>query len=268
MHAYTASYRFVSMKPFLSVVIPAYNETTNIRAGSLKSVAEYLSRQPYPYEIIIVDDGSADDTAVLADAFAAQRPEVRVIHNPHRGKAYTVATGLRQSVGEIVLFTDMDQATPIGETAKLLPFFEQGFDVVIGSRGTYRRNAPRWRKAMSRSQIVLRNVILGFRDITDTQCGFKAFRGKAVEPILDRLALYNQSQATTVQGATVTAGFDVELLFVAQKLGYRVKEVPVDWDYRFSRRVNLLRDSMRGVQELIAIRLADLRGAYRTRTLP
>ena len=253
------------MKPFLSVVVPAYNETTNIRAGALKSVTDYLAQQTYQYEVIIVDDGSADETATLAEAFAASHPTVRVIRNPHRGKAFTVATGLRSGTGEIVLFTDMDQATPIGETAKLLPFFEQGYDVVIGSRGTYRRNAPPWRKAMSRSQIFLRNVILGFRDITDTQCGFKAFRGTAVVPILDRLALYNQSQAMDVQGATVTAGFDVEMLFVAQKLSYRVKEVPVEWDYRFSRRVNLLRDSVRGVQELIEIRLADLRGAYRAR---
>jgi len=140
-----------------------------------------------------------------------------VIRNPHRGKAFTVATGLRAARGEIALFTDMDQATPIEETAKLLPWFAQGYDVVIGSRGTYRRNAPLWRKFMSRSQILLRNLILGF---------------------------------------------DVELLFVAQRLGYRIKEVPVAWDYRHSRRVNLLRDSLRGLRELIEIRAADLRGAY------
>ncbi len=250
------------MKPFLSVVIPAYNETTNIQAGSLNTVAEYLARQAYTWEVIVVDDGSEDSTASLAEAFAQTHGQFRVVRNPHRGKAFTVATGLMSSTGEIVLFTDMDQATPIGETAKLLPWFGQGYDVVIGSRGTYRRNAPWWRKAMSRSQIVLRNIILGFKDITDTQCGFKAFRGTAIKPMLDHLHLYNQSQVTTVQGATVTAGFDVELLFVAQKLGYKVKEVPVDWDYRHSRRVNLLKDSVRGLRELVEIRLADLRGAY------
>jgi len=156
----------------------------------------------------------------------------------------------------------MDQATPISETAKLLTWYDTGFDVVIGSRGTYRRNAPWWRKVMSRSQIVLRNVILGFKDITDTQCGFKSFRGSAVGPILDHLHLYNLSQQEQVEGATVTAGFDVEMLFVAQKLGYKVKEVPVDWDYRHSRRVNLLKDSLRGVRELIEIRAADMKGAY------
>lgn len=254
------------MKPFLSVVIPAYNETANIQAGALQTVADYLSKQSYAYEVIIVDDGSADETAALAEAFAKDRAGFRVLRNPHRGKAFTVATGLQSGTGEVVLFTDMDQATPIQETAKLLPFFAQGYDVVIGSRGTYRRNAPWWRKVMSYSQIVLRNVILGFRNVTDTQCGFKAFRGAAVKPILNHLYLYNQSHVNEVQGATVTAGFDVEMLFVAQRLGYKVREVPVEWDYRHSRRVNLLKDSLRGVRELLRIRLADARGAYTGKT--
>lgn len=250
------------MKPFLSVVIPAYNETANIRSGSLDSVHAYLAAQPYTYEVIVVDDGSTDQTAQLAEAFAGQHDHFCVLRNPHRGKAFTVATGLRAARGEIALFTDMDQATPIGETAKLLPWFERGYDVVIGSRGTYRRNAPWWRKFMSRSQIILRNIILGFKDITDTQCGFKSFRGSAIGPILDRLHLYDFAQQAQVQGATVTAGFDVEVLFVAHKLGFKVKEVPVEWDYRHSRRVNLMKDSLRGVRELIEIRAADLRGAY------
>ncbi len=253
------------MSLYLSVVIPAYNEAANIRSGSLTSVYGYLSAQPYAYEVIVVDDGSTDETAALAEAFASQHRGFRVIRNPHRGKAFTVATGLRAARGEIVLFTDMDQATPIQETAKLLPWYDQGYDVVIGSRGTYRRNAPLWRKFMSRSQILLRNLILGFRDITDTQCGFKSFRGSAVKPILDHLHLYDFANHAEVQGATVTAGFDVEVLFVAQRLGYRVKEVQVAWDYRHSRRVNLLRDSLRGVRELIEIRAADLKGAYARR---
>jgi glycosyltransferase involved in cell wall biosynthesis len=253
------------MKPYLSVVIPAYNETANIRAGSLQTVADYLSKQNYTYEVIVVDDGSEDQTASLAEAFAREHSCFRVVRNPHRGKAHAVATGLLAAQGEIALFSDMDQATPITEASRLLAYFDRGYDVVIGSRGTVRRNAPLWRKFMSRSQIVLRNIILGFRDITDTQCGFKAFRGDAIEPILSHLHLYNQQQVTQVQGATVTAGFDVEMLFVAQKLGYRIKEVPVEWDYRHSRRVNLLKDSVRGVRELIEIRAADFRGAYSKR---
>jgi dolichyl-phosphate beta-glucosyltransferase len=252
------------MTPFLSVVIPAYNETANLQYGALSKVAHYLEQQAYDYEVVVVDDGSEDNTAELAQAFANEHSHFRVIRNPHRGKAFTVATGLQQAHGALVLFSDMDQATPISESAKLLPFFDKGFDVVIGSRGTVRRNAPIWRRAMSSSQVLLRNLILGFTDITDTQCGFKAFRAAAINPILNNLHVYAQKDVREVQGASVSAGFDVELLFVAKKLGYKIKEVPVEWDYRFSRRVNLLRDSMRGLRELISIRGADLRGVYQT----
>jgi cellulose synthase/poly-beta-1,6-N-acetylglucosamine synthase-like glycosyltransferase len=248
--------------PYLSVVIPAYNERDNIRAGALEKVAAYLASQPYESELVVVDDGSEDDTAALAEAFAAGRPRARVLRNPHRGKAHTVITGLLAAEGDLVLFSDMDQATPITETARLLPWFERGFAVVIGSRGTARRNAPVWRRLMSRSQIVLRNVILGFRGITDTQCGFKAFRRDAVQAVLPRMRLYGGTVHGPLRGAAVTSGFDVELLFVARKLGYAVKEVPVEWDYRHTRRVNLLKDSLRGVRDLLRIRIADARGAY------
>jgi dolichyl-phosphate beta-glucosyltransferase len=250
------------MKPFLSVIVPAYNESTNIQHGALSKVADYLEQQSYSYEVLVVDDGSEDDTADLAEAFSAAHAHFRVMRNPHRGKAFTVATGMLQAQGDIVLFTDMDQATPISESGRLLPFFEQGYHVVIGSRGTVRHNAPLWRRVMSGSQVLLRNLILGFRDITDTQCGFKAFRRDAVGPILNGLTIYAQRDVKEVQGASVSAGFDVEMLFVARKLGFRVREVPVQWDYRFSRRVNLLRDSIRGLRELISIRMADARGAY------
>ncbi len=250
------------MRPFLSVVIPAYNEAANIRAGSLDKVARYLSEQEYVYQVLVVDDGSQDETVAVAEAFAQKHPDFRVISAPHRGKASAIVTGLLAAEGEIVVFTDMDQATPIDETANLLPWFEQGYDVVIGSRGTVRRNAPWWRKVMSHGQIVLRNLILGFRDVTDTQCGFKAFRHQVIEPILSRLNLYGRQADDDIQVATVDAGFDVEMLFVAQKLGYRIKDVPVEWDYQRSRRVNLLRDSLRGVADLLRIRLADWRGVY------
>lgn len=253
------------MNPFLSIVIPAYNETTNIKRAALDKVADCLARQRYSYEVLIVDDGSEDGTASLAESFARTRPGFRLIRNAHHGKAYAVVTGMSAAQGEFVLFSDMDQATPIGESARLLPWFEQGYDVVIGSRGAARRNATLWRKAMSRSQIVLRDLILGFHDLTDTQCGFKAFRREAVRAILDSLHLYRSQTNGRTQGAMVTSGFDVELLFVAQKLGYRVREVPVEWDYQRTRRVNLLKDSVRGLRDLVAIRLADAQGMYKKR---
>jgi cellulose synthase/poly-beta-1,6-N-acetylglucosamine synthase-like glycosyltransferase len=248
--------------PFLSIVIPAYNESVNLRAGALDKVAGCLAAQPYASEALVVDDGSEDDTADLAEARARARPGFRVIRSPHRGRAHAVAAGLLAARGEIVLFSDMDQATPITELGKLLPWFEQGYAVVVGSRGTARRNAPAWRKFMSRSQIVLRDVILGLREVTDSQCGFKAFRGEVVRSILGGLRLYGPMDGTAIQGASVTSGFDVEMLFVARKLGYRIKEVPVEWDYQRTRRVNLLKDSWRGLRDLVSIRVADWRGAY------
>ena len=247
--------------PRLTVIIPAYNEAENIEAGSLAKVAGFLALQDYSWEALIVDDGSEDETATLAEAFAAEHGEFRVIRNPHRGKAYTVITGLLNGRGEVLLFTDMDQATPISETAKVLPWFDNGYDVVFGSRGTVRQDAPRWRLFMSNAQIVLRDAVLGIKGVTDTQCGFKAFRREAAHNIIKRLSLYGHV-AQNVHGSSVTSGFDVEMLFVAQKLGYKLREVEVEWSYRRTRRVNLLKDSFRGVRDLVQIRQADHRGAY------
>jgi dolichyl-phosphate beta-glucosyltransferase len=250
-------------RPFLSVVIPAYNEASNIQAGALDQVAGYLSQQTYTYEVLIVDDGSQDATADLARKFALGHPGFRVVSCPHRGKAHAVSTGLLAAEGEIVLFSDMDQATPLDQVAKLLPWYEQGFDVIVGSRGKVRRNAPAWRKLMSYGQILLRDLILGFRQVSDTQCGFKAFRREAIHPILDHLVLYGAiTPDGAPRGAAVTSGFDVELLFVAHKLGFHICEVHVEWDYHRTRRVNLFKDALRGLNDLVRIRLADWRGAY------
>ncbi len=251
------------MEPFLSVVIPAFNEASNLRAGALDRVADYLARQPYTYEVLVVDDGSEDDTAALVEAFVAEHPRFQLLRNPHRGKAHTVISGVLAAQGDIVLFTDMDQATPIAEVETLLPWFEQGYDVVFGSRGLVRRGAPWWRQVMSRAMIVLRGLIVNLPDVTDTQCGFKAFRASAAHNIFRHMHLDAPGQGEQVQGAVVAAGFDVETLFVARKLGYRLREVPVAWDYARTRRVSFLRDSLRGLRDLARIRINDLRGRYR-----
>lgn len=249
-------------RPYLSVVIPAFNESENIQQGALDKVVAYLGTRPYRSELLVVDDGSDDDTADRAELYAASHPGVRVLRNPHRGKAHTVVSGILAAAGDIILFTDMDQATPIREVERLLPWFDQGFDLVIGSRGTVRRNAPLSRRLMSRGQVVLRDIILDLGPISDTQCGFKAFRHEPIHRVVERLNVYDPRREEPIEGAAVTAGFDVELLYVAHRLGYRVKEVPVEWDYQRTRRVSMLRDSFRGVRDLVRIRLADLRGAY------
>lgn len=244
----------------LSIVIPAYNEETNIRLGALDKVSRYLEHVSYRWEAIIVDDGSTDGTGGLLDAFAETNPGFSVIHNPHQGKASTVITGMLKSHGAIVLFTDLDQATPITEIVKILPWFEKGYDVVIGSRNVHRQGAPLTRRIMARGFMILRGSILGLHGIVDTQCGFKAFRAPVAHDIFQRLKLYGSRH--TVSGSMVTAGFDIEVLFLARILGYKIKEVQVEWHYVETRRVNPVIDSVQGLTDILKIRMNAWRGLY------
>jgi len=244
----------------LSVVIPAYNEETNIRLGALDKVSLYLSKQSYEWDVTIVDDGSTDGTRALLDEFVRNNKGFTVMHNPHQGKAATVISGLMAARGEIVLFTDLDQATPIGELAHVLPWFDHGFDVVIGSRSGTRQGAPLTRRVMARGFMTLRGFILGLHGIVDTQCGFKAFKKSVAHDIFGRLKLYGSGH--TVRGAMVTAGFDLEVLFLAKKLGYKIKEVSVEWHYVETRRVNPITDSLQGLSDIFKIRINAWRGMY------
>jgi len=246
--------------PHLSIVIPAYNEETNIRLGTLDKVSRYLERQSYSWEAIIVDDGSSDKTGVLLEEFVAGNKGFRVIHNSHVGKAGTVVTGVKAARGEIILFTDLDQAAPITEVEKVLPWFNRKFDVVIGSRNAHREGAPLPRLLMARGFMILRSVLLGLKGIVDTQCGFKSFRKEAAKDIFSRLKLYGENKQ--VSGSMVTAGFDIEVLFLAKKLGYKIKEVPVEWHYVETRRVSPLRDSWQGLMDIFRIRLNAWKGHY------
>lgn len=248
------------MKPYLSVIIPAFNEETNIRLGSLEKVAMYLTRQTYIWEAIIVDDGSLDGSPKLLDTFAQSNPGFRIIHNQHLGKAGTVITGVTAAKGEIVLFSDLDQATPITELEKILPWFTKGKDVVIGSRSSRREGAPLSRIIMARGFMKLRGIFLGLKGITDTQCGFKAFKAGVAKQIFSKLQLYGKPHKT--QGPMVTAGFDIEVLFLAKKLGYHIQEVPVEWHYVETRRVNPIKDSVQGLTDILAIRWNAMQGRY------
>lgn len=249
------------MKPYLSVVIPAYNEETNIRLGALDKVARFMGGLSYSWEVILADDGSTDGTHRLLGEFAFINKSFRVLQNIHQGKAMTVIAGVLAAKGDIVLFTDLDQATPIHEIDKLLGWFHKGFDVVIGSRSNRREGAPFTRRVMARGFVFLRSLILGLHGISDTQCGFKAFRRSVARNIFDRLKLYNQHRE--VEGSMVTAGFDIEVLYIARTLGYSLKEVPVEWHYVETRRVNPLKDSWQGLMDIIRIRMNSMRGLYR-----
>ena len=246
--------------PYLSVVIPAYNEETNIRLGVLDKVSHYLDAQSYTWEVIVVNDGSSDKTGVLVQEFIRTNKGFRYIDNPHQGKAATVITGVLAARGAYVLFSDLDQATPLKEIEKLLPWFDKGYDVVIGSRKDRREGAPILRRLMARGFMFLRTVILGLKGISDTQCGFKAFKKEVALTIFKRLELYGDIK--TVTGAMVTAGFDIEVLFLAKTLGYTIKEVPVEWHYVETRRVNPITDSWQGLRDILAIRINAWKGRY------
>ncbi len=248
-------------EPYLSVVVPCYNESENLRRGVLEEMHAYLSRQSYSYEVIISDDGSTDDSREIVRQRLGDKPGFRLLENPHGGKPSAVWFGIQAARGEIVLFTDMDQSTPITQLARLLPLFEQGCDVVIGSRGMERQNFPLYRRLGSQVFRAFRRLFL-LRDISDTQCGFKAMRTPVAREIFPRLEAI--SKPVKVTGWKVTA-FDVELLFLAERAGYRIGEVTVEWanrDVAVGKRKSYLAESKEMAEQILRIKINEWRGIY------
>jgi len=247
--------------PYLTVIIPAYNEETRL-PKNMQIVIDYLNRLPYAAELLIVDDGSSDSTADQTEEIAGDYTNVRVIRNDHRGKGYTVRTGMLAGSGQYLLFSDADLAVPIEEIEKLIPYLEAGYDVVIASRegqGARRIGEPVYRHVMGRGfNLILRLITLG--GFQDTQCGFKAFRREVARDLFNRTRLYGQD-AKQIKGAAVTA-FDVEILFLAVKRGYKTKEVPVKWIYGTETKVNPIKDTWRNFKDVVMVRWYDLTGKY------
>ena len=243
----------------ISIIIPSYNEENNIRTGSLSGMVDYLNEQDYLWEIIVVDDGSTDKTAELAEKFAKSHKNIKVLREPHRGKGGSVIAGMLKASGDIAVFDDMDQATPIDQLEKIIPMFREKYDVVIGSRAG-REGAPLIRKTMALGLSILRNVVLQL-PYKDTQCGFKAFTKTASEKIFKKLQIFNNNQAQA--GASVSAGFDLEILYVARKLKLKVAEVPVVWHHKEGTKVNPIKDSWEGLRDLLKIRINAIKGIYR-----
>lgn len=242
----------------LSIVIPAYNEEKNLKTGVLDDVAAYLKKQKYSWEVLLVDDGSTDNTHDLLKKFATNHRGFMALREPHRGKAGAVIAGMLHAQGEIILFTDMDQATPIDQIEKLLPKFADS-DIVIGVRSG-REGAPIVRKIMAFGFTVLRTLILRL-PYKDTQCGFKAFTHNASTEIFKRLKVFKDQQV--VKGAAVTAGFDLEILYIARKLGLKVSEAPVVWHHKGTVRVNPVKDSIAGLRDLLKVRWNAILGKYK-----
>ena len=231
-------------QPFLSVVIPTFNEEARIRE-TLSQVIEYLSGQDYQWEVVVADDGSTDHTAQLVGQAVMEHSNVRVLRLPHRGKGWAVKNGMLAAVGEYRLLCDADLSVPIEHVERLLPG-ESGqpvSDVVLGSReaaGAVRIGEPARRHLMGRffNFLVSRLAVPG---LADTQCGFKCFRGEAAQDLFPRL---------TLDGFA----FDVELLYLARKLGISYSEVGIDWHYRPQSKVRPLQDSLAMTLDLLKIR--------------
>lgn len=249
------------------MVVPAYNEEQRL-PKTLREIVDYLAAQSYSWEVLVVDDGSVDNTAGAVEAFAETEPRVRLIRNPHCGKGYAVRTGVLSSAGEIICMCDADLSVPIHEVAKFLPLVQDGYPVAIGSReapGARRVGEPYYRHLMGRVfNWVVRVLAVG--GIQDTQCGFKWLSREAAFDLFPRMRLYN-SPDQVVQGPMVT-GFDVELLFLARKAGYRIAEVPVEWHYGVGSKVNPLRDSYRNFRDVLRVRVNDLLGHYSAHAVP
>jgi len=245
----------------LTVVIPAYNELDNFSAGKLDQVVDYLQLKNLDWEVIVVDDGSTDGSTEKIKDFIKDKDNWRLLVNQHQGKAMTVKVGVEAALGRQVLLTDFDQATPIGEVEKLLPFIDKGYQIVIGSRevkGALRQQEPWYRHLMGKVFNALVQLV-AIRGIHDTQCGFKIFETNVVRDLFSRLMVYRPHP----EKYAFTGAFDVELLYLAYKQGLRIAEVPVHWYHASTTRVNPLRDSIRMFLDVLKIRWADLSGQYR-----
>lgn len=245
----------------LSIVIPCYNELGNFESGKLDQVADYLQTKKLDWEVIIVDDGSTDGSTDGIKDFIKDKTNWRLLTSPHQGKAMTVRAGVEAAKNPYVLLTDFDQATPIGEVEKLLPFIDKGYQFVIGSRevkGSLRQQEPWYRHLMGKVFNALVQLV-AVRGIHDTQCGFKLLDTRVARELFDRLAVY----LPRPEKHAFTGAFDVELLFLGSKRGIKIAEVPVHWYHAPTTRVNPLRDSFRMFMDVLKIRWADLSGKYR-----
>jgi dolichyl-phosphate beta-glucosyltransferase len=252
------------MKPKVSIIIPNYNEKENLQRGVLEEVRDFLKGVGFTWEVIINDDGSTDGSLDILKKFTKENKGFFLIKGKHGGKASGLWSGVKKAKGEIVLFTDMDQSTPLKEIKKLLPWYDKGFDLVFGSRGKLRKNFPLTRQITSWGFRVVRQLFL-LRNVSDTQCGFKSLKRNIALEIFPQLSVIKN--ASKVKGWTVSA-YDVEMLFLVEKLGYKLKEVDVLWqdeDVSTGKNkslLNFLTESLDMLKQILSVKLNDVKGKY------
>src|SRR6202045_1205842 len=238
--------------PYLSIVIPAYNESARIER-TLDRVMACIEAQGWDAEVLVVDDGSRDETAEIVAQWMKIFPRLHLVQNPgNRGKGYSVRNGLLRAAGEIVMFTDADLSAPMEEAERLLAAIADGADVAIGSRWMDRTrqtiHQPLYRQFFGRCFNWVTRTIMGL-PYKDTQCGFKAFKRSAAQ-IIFRLQTIERW------------GFDPEILFIARKLKYVIREVPVTWGHDERSRMSYLKDGMKMLEDMARIRANFMAGRY------
>jgi dolichyl-phosphate beta-glucosyltransferase len=236
--------------PFLSLIIPAHDEEARL-PDTLGQVYEFLSRQSYSAEVVVVENGSQDHTFALAQDFASTHPQFKVLQNAQSGKGRAVRQGMLAAQGEYRFMCDVDLSMPIEEVNRFLPPTLEGYDISIASReapGAVRYNEPYYRHLVGR---VYNGLIrtLALPGLQDTQCGFKCFSKRAAEDLFPRQTLTGWS-------------FDVEILFIARIIGYRMVEIPINWYYHPHSKISVVRDSFKMGLDLLTIRSNALRGLY------
>jgi glycosyltransferase involved in cell wall biosynthesis len=241
-----------------SIIIPAYNESGRIRP-TLDELLRYTQQRNWDVEILVVDDGSRDDTAQIVREYGKSHPHILLLENPgNRGKGFSVRNGMLHARGDICLFTDADLSSPISEAPKLFDAITAGADIAIGSRwlrsDLQTERQPLYRQAFGRIFNIVLRLFLGL-NFADTQCGFKAFRHQAAQRIfpLQRIERW---------------GFDPEILFLARRQGLTVKEVPVVWAHSEGTRLHPFRDGLRMFIEVLRVRWNSITGAYTSPALP
>jgi dolichyl-phosphate beta-glucosyltransferase len=238
------------LNPFLTIVIPAHNEESRL-PDTLEQLIRFLGKQTFTSEIIVVENGSQDRTYALAKEFADRHANMRVIQNDWRGKGLAIQRGVQDARGEYIFMCDADLSMPVEEISKFLPPQLQGVDIAIGSReapGAVRYNEPYYRHFTGRIfNTLIRLLVLP--TLQDTQCGFKCIRADVARDIFPYQTLTGWA-------------FDVELLYIARRHGYRIVEIPIDWYFNADSKISVLRDSLRMFLDLLLIRRNARRGLY------
>ena len=241
----------MSEEIYLSVVIPAYNEESRL-PKTIKEISNYLLSKPYTYEILVVDGGSTDKTPDVVKALFSEINNLRMIRVENFGKGYAVKSGMLETKGKYRIFTDADNSTPINQVEKMWPWFKEGYDVVIGSRDIKGANIavsqPFYRILLGNIFNLIVQVLTGLWGIPDTQCGFKGFSAQSAENIFSKTEIK-------------AFGFDPEVLVLAKKMNYKIKEIPVTWINDLNSKVNFM-SMVKMLLEVLTIRWNMIIGKY------